>query len=191
MKKVAIILLFLITTFSVQELKAQWYLGGTFDVGVEGITYSNYTVINLYFAPDFGYSFNSRWSVGNAFQFQYKTKPIVTRQNSIAYDKEYVYGIAPYFRYAFFNKEKLNLFIDGLININHHQYSGYSHGDIMVGAWSFCLGARTGVEYQFTDHFKMDVRLSAIAFRYNTKKTYSIGLHLNDLSLGMGFYYVF
>ena len=55
MKKVAIILLFFITTFSVQELKAQWYLGGTFDVGVEGITYYNYTVINLYFAPDFGY----------------------------------------------------------------------------------------------------------------------------------------
>ena len=193
MKKVAIILLFFTTTFSVQELKAQWYLGGNLDFGIES-PFSDYTTLNLVLSPDFGYSFNSRWSVGGAILFQYK---YTKSQKGAMYpadetSSEYIYGISPYFRYAFFNREKLKLFIDGLVNVNYHRYYWKYNSDITpFNAWSFCLGARTGVEYQFTDHFKMDVRLSAIAFRYNTKKTYSIGLHLNDLSLGMGFYYVF
>ncbi|MBO4581360.1 MAG: outer membrane beta-barrel protein [Bacteroidales bacterium] len=191
MKKIAIVLLFMITTCSVKELQAQWYLGGNLDFGVES-RFSDYKTLNLVFSPDFGYSFNSQWSLGGAFLFQYKYTKFPTSLIYITPEisSEYVYGIAPYFRYGFFNREKLKLFIDGLIYVNRHLYSD-SSSDIMRGAWSFCVGARIGAEYRFTDHFKMDVKLSAVAFRYNTQKTYSIGLHLNDLSLGMGFYYVF
>ena len=101
MKKVAIILLFFITTFSVQELKAQWYLGG----GVSAWYNGNYQELQVGCSPEFGYGFNEHWSVGGSVKFNYRYRTFNDPISGEEWHTQNWYVLAnPYFRYAFLPK---------------------------------------------------------------------------------------
>lgn len=178
MKKVAIILLFFITTFSVHELKAQWYLGG----GVSAWYNGNYQELQVGCSPEFGYGFNEHWSVGGSIKFNYRchTKYIELSSGEL-YRPQYWYVLAnPYFRYAFFTKNNWSLFMDVELGL------GYCYTGFMIST-----GVRPGVSYTFNEHFRLVGHFGWLGIEKQGIIPLNGGLRFNDGKMGLSFFYVF
>ena len=122
MKKIIIVLLAAAASFtaankaSAQE-KGLWIGGklGYWHDKTEGVTTDSFSI-----APEAGYDFNKRWSVGVALGYEY----LKVKDGGSAN----VFTASPYARYKYYNKGILSLFLDGGVGFACCDHEGFQAG---------------------------------------------------------------
>lgn len=166
-----------------QSVKAQWYLGGGISAWYETYSYGEKSKHAISVTPEFGYSFNSHWSVGGLVTLSYEETHSNTwtiygeKMISRTYKSKYV--VNPYFRYSFFNANNFSMFIECNLGLG-------VYGNAFYGS----LGVSPGISYTFCEHFRMTAHFGWLGGELNEYKS-TLGLKFNDGHLGFSFFYVF
>ena len=108
MKKIILVVL---TSLLVTASKAQFYVGGSFGIGLVK-QYGNEKETTYKIIPEFGYSINKDWSVGLALGYK-KGSCLVGKSYYGQNVESKAIGIQPYVRYAPLHISIVDIFIDG------------------------------------------------------------------------------
>jgi len=177
----------LVMAASVTAGKAQFYVGGSLGFWHSGEKTS------FGISPDAGYSFNNRWAAGLAVGFDYwMDRPV----HSIFFRQDVIdFYAAPYARFNYFSKEKVKLFLDGVVGISTATYKTDNPNFDIQGRkytdWGWQVIIRPGIAINLTDHFCLVGTFGTLGYRNDYRNTTDgFGLDLHN-SLGSGFYYSF
>ena len=153
---------------AILPMRAQWYIGGGFHFTENNAISANH------FSPDFGYSFNPRWTIGTAFSYQNK-KYTYLNASSVSFSKtEEHWFLSPYIRYSFYQNDRLSLFVDATMDLKLNGFDAYSYG------------LRPGLSYGLSDHF------TAVAtFGFVGNKAHLWTADFQPSSLNFSLFYVF
>lgn len=175
------LILSLLVVFAAIAANAQVYLGGSLAFTHDDEASESVNTFKL--APEVGYSFNDRWSVGGELAFIHHSYE--------HHDNHNAFAIAPYARYNFYNKGIVSLFIEGGMGFSTHQYDDSDHS-----VNGFEIGLKPGIALNINDHFRFFTKYGFFGYRddyaaagVGTDST--SGLDLSTKSLSFGFYYVF
>lgn len=179
MKKFFVLtVIILIGLFVVNTAKAQnsgWWLGGKVgywhDKADNGSKTDHFSI-----APEFGYDFNARWSLGASLGYE----ALNTKLNGDK-DNNNVFIIAPYARYKYYNSGILTLFVDGGF--------GIAAGD----ADGFQIGVSPGLAVKITDRFSFLTSVGYLGYKKDhfNNGGEGFGLSLASSDLKFGFFYSF
>ena len=184
MKKLFLIVLVL--AVSATATKAQFYIGGSLGFWHE----KENTSFGI--SPEVGYSFNNRWTAGLAIGFDYA---VYTPALSNLYRSEVInFYAAPYARFHYFSKDKIKLFLDGVVGISTSTTETNNPSLPIEERKSTDLGfqivIRPGIAINLTDHFSLMGTFGVLGYRYNYRDSNGWGLNLRN-ALSLGFYYSF
>ena len=175
MKKVFMMAIMAIVAISAS---AQAYVGGSIgftNVKVDGHDDSQNT---LTIAPEVGYTLSDDWAIGAALGFTYYKEG----DASVT-----AFEVSPYVRYTAIHADRVNFFLDGVVNFNTAKPKG---GDAQNG-WG--IGIKPGVAFKVNDNVSLVAHVGFLGYedshKIDGKKKFGIGLDGNDFSLG--FYYNF
>lgn len=179
MKKLLLLAAFALASISAS---AQFYYGG--QVGFSRNATDNITTVTI--APEVGYSFNDKWSVGGVLDYDYYYH---------SGSDTNVFEISPYARYTYaaVASDKLKFFVDGGVGFGVQKTKGYDAGFV------YHIGFRPGLSYSFNDHYSIVAHIGQLGWEGATDKatgaygrknkfTWNI-FDWNDLMFG--FYYTF
>ena len=147
MKKIIIVLLAAAASFtaadkaSAQE-KGLWIGGklGYWHDKTEGVTTDSFSI-----APEAGYDFNKRWSVGVALGYEY----LKVKDGGSAN----VFTASPYARYKYYNKGILSLFLDGGVGFACCDHEGFQ------------AGITPGLSVKINEHFSFLTQVGFLGYR--------------------------
>jgi len=169
--------------------KAQFYIGGGL-----GFWHKKEHSTTFNISPDAGYSFNDRWAVGltvgfDALMYSKKGNWGYIDENGEFYYRtpKNIFGFyaAPYARFSYFSKDRVKLFLDGVVGISTEMKKDYDPD------FGFQVIVRPGIAINLTDHFSLVGTFGALGWRHNYRNTNSgFGFDFHN-SLGFGFYYSF
>ena len=176
MKKIIIVLLAAAASFtaankaSAQE-KGLWIGGklGYWHDKTEGVKTDSFSI-----APEAGYDFNKRWSVGVALGYEY----LKVKDGGSAN----VFTASPYARYKYYNKGILSLFLDGGVGFACCDHEGFQ------------AGITPGLSVKINEHFSFLTQVGFLGYRkdyFNGGSGEAFGLKLSSSDLKFGFYYKF
>ena len=160
MKKILLLFLFIIATMSV---KAQgWYAGGELSIWRnKDVKSTDFTI-----APDFGYSFNDKWSAGAKLGFYHESKP---KMSSLTIDA--------YVRLTYYHKGMVSLYTDGGAGLGTIDADGYQ------------VGIVPGIALSLNDHFSILASFGYLGYRDKYLGENGFGFHTKSSDLKFGFYY--
>ena len=176
MKKIIIVLLAAAASFtaadkaSAQE-KGLWIGGklGYWHDKTEGVKTDSFSI-----APEAGYDFNKRWSVGVALGYEY----LKVKDGGSAN----VFTASPYARYKYYNKGILSLFLDGGVGFACCDHEGFQ------------AGITPGLSVKINEHFSFLTQVGFLGYRkdyFSGGSGEAFGLKLYSSDLKFGFYYKF
>ena len=178
---------------SVTAAKAQFYVGGSlgfwhdpkkstsYDTSYEIITIHSKST-SFWIEPDAGYSFNERWTVGLSIGFQFIRYSDTWSDGAYENENEISFYVSPYARFNYFSKDKIKLFLDGVVGVS---------AENAAESFGFQVIIRPGIAIHLTEHFSLVGTFGALGYRQNYRYTRDgFGLDLSN-SLGFGFYYSF
>jgi len=147
MKKIIIVLLAAAASFtaankaSAQE-KGLWIGGklGYWHDKTEGVKTDSFSI-----APEAGYDFNKRWSVGVALGYEY----LKVKDGGSAN----VFTASPYARYKYYNKGILSLFLDGGVGFACCDHEGFQ------------AGITPGLSVKINEHFSFLTQVGFLGYR--------------------------
>ena len=168
MKKIIIVLLAAAASFtaankaSAQE-KGLWIGGklGYWHDKTEGVKTDSFSI-----APEAGYDFNKRWSVGVALGYEY----LKVKDGGSAN----VFTASPYARYKYYNKGILSLFLDGGVGFACCDHEGFQ------------AGITPGLSVKINEHFSFLTQVGFLGYRkdyFNGGSGEAFGLKLSSSDL--------
>ena len=171
MKKIIIVLLAAAASFtaankaSAQE-KGLWIGGklGYWHDKTEGVKTDSFSI-----APEAGYDFNKRWSVGVALGYEY----LKVKDGGSAN----VFTASPYARYKYYNKGILSLFLDGGVGFACCDHEGFQ------------AGITPGLSVKINEHFSFLTQVGFLGYRkdyFNGGSGEAFGLKLSSSDLKFG-----
>ena len=135
----------------------------------EGVKTDSFSI-----APEAGYDFNKRWSVGVALGYEY----LKVKDGGSAN----VFTASPYARYKYYNKGILSLFLDGGVGFACCDHEGFQ------------AGITPGLSVKINEHFSFLTQVGFLGYRkdyFNGGSGEAFGLKLSSSDLKFGFYYKF
>lgn len=159
-----IILMFICLVAAITANAQGWYLGG--EIGVwrdKGVESTNFSIV-----PDFGYSFNDKWSVGAKLGFNHVSEPKVSTLT-----------IDAYARYTYYSKGMVSLYADAGAGIG------------TIDADGFQAGITPGIALKLNEHFSILATLGYLGYRDEYMEEDGFGFHMKSSDLKFGFYYSF
>jgi hypothetical protein len=178
-----------VLTASMAAAKAQFYIGGGL-----GFWYEKEYRTTFNISPEAGYSFNDRWTAGLAVGFDAIIYSDAGKTTITVIDGEiythtvrnnYLFYVTPYARFNYFSKDRIKLFLDGVVGVSTEIHSGHDPD------WGFQIIIQPGISINLTEHFRLVGIFGTLGWRYNYRNTNNgLGLDLRN-SLRLGFYYSF
>ncbi len=174
-----------------EMIVTRFYVGGAI-----GFTTNSYDgkrqSSTLKFSPEFGYNINNKMSVGLALGYNRITNKRNVSDGTIDLHTT-TFSFSPYFRYAFYRDNKVNIFCDAgftYSNSNEENYEASKKYDYKVNG--FEIGLYPGISYRISSKFSLVAHLGSLAYRSskpdteNGKSTSRFGLSLaNGTSFGL------
>lgn len=179
MKKLFVMAVMAIAAMSASA--ADWYTGGqiTFGRTTESISGTKTTQVTI--LPELGYNINDRVAIGSSLGINYR------KQGG---EEKTVFKVNPYLRYNYFKYQRVNLFVDGGVDVG----MGKADGDFAV---EYGIGLRPGVTFNINDKFSLVAHVGFLGYQSgnNAAKRNGApenwGFDLNTNNLLLGFYYNF
>lgn len=119
--------------------------------------------------PEIGYHINKHWAIGIEFSY--------------ASDHSKSYSIAPFVRWSFVQKDRISLFIDGVIGYCDRRSDG---GTSSGSEW----GLKPGISWEATKHIRLLAKTGFLGYRNHYRvigETFDgFGLDLSSRNLILG-----
>lgn len=174
----------LIAAMAVASLAASatdWYTGGqvTFGRTTESVSGKKTTQVTI--LPELGYNLTDHVAVGTTLGLTYK--------DSDGHEMT-TFGLSPYIRYNYLKTERVDLFIDGGVDLA----MGRANGSF---ALTYGIGLRPGIVYHLNDKFSLVAHVGFLGYQSGNKPARhngapeNWGLDLNTNNLMFGFSYNF
>lgn len=179
MKKLFIMAVMAIAAMSASA--ADWYTGGQVTFGRTTQSASNLKTTQVTVLPELGYNISDRVSIGSSLGVSYR---------KAGDEEKTVFKLNPYIRYNYFKYNRVDLFVDGGVDLG----MGSAHGDFAV---EFGVGLRPGVAFHLNDKFSLVAHVGFLGYQggntaaKNNGAPENWGLDLNTNNLMFGFYYNF
>ena len=136
---------------------AQWYVGGTAGLSINAPKNES-TVFGLTIAPEGGYAFNDKMSVGAMIELTSSSADKISDTN---------FRVSPYFRYTFLQVGALNFFADGILSIGSETIKNSEYDKSASGtAW----GINIAPGFRINAIGNLDIVSRFITFGYNGTK---------------------
>lgn len=159
----------------------EWHAGGA--LGAWRNSTDNTTSVTI--KPEISYSITPRWLAGMTFGYQYLYSGGEKNSSLI---------IDPYARYYYFKENKVNLFVDGGVDIalGRTRYNGAKSKT----SAAFGIGLRPGVDLAISKRFSLVAHFGFLGYKGANKAAQAGGFKKGfgfDFSNGVdfGFYYNF
>lgn len=161
--------------------QTKWYAGGQVTFGrttesVSGLKTTQVTVL-----PEVGYNLTDNFAIGGIAGVSYR---------KAGSEDKTVFKVSPYARYTYFTSGKVNLFVDGGVDLG----IGGAHGSTAV---EYGIGFRPGVSFNISDKFSLVAHVGFLGYQSgnnaakNNGAPENWGLDLNSNNIMFGFYYNF
>lgn len=181
MKKLLFIALMAVATLGASAQSSKWFAGGQVTFGrtteePSGVKSTQVTVL-----PELGYNLTDKFAVGAQVGVQYRKS---------SGEEKTVFEVNPYARYTYFKYERVNLFVDGGVDLG----IGRADGSTAV---QFGIGFRPGVAFNINDKFSLVAHVGFLGYQggnraaKNNGAPENWGLNLNSNNIMFGFYYNF
>ena len=160
-------------------MNAQGYIGG--GIGLQSTSHDGNTNTTIKLMPEVGYNLNDSWALGIALGYG---------EVKAGDDKDKVFTVNPYARYTFAKFDKVNLFVDGVVDYTHTDFAGDKNN-------TFAVGLKPGVAVNLNEKLSFVAHVGFLGYEnskddYDGAKavnTFGVALDGNDLSFGV--YYNF
>lgn len=181
MKKILLLAVAAVMALGASAQTNKWYAGGQVTFGrtteqPSGVKSTQVTVL-----PELGYNMTDNFGVGAQVGVQYRKS---------GGEEKTVFQINPYARYTYLKYERVNLFVDGGVDLG----IGSAHGSTAV---QFGLGFRPGVSFNINDKFSLVAHVGFLGYQGGNRAAKdngapeNWGLNLNSNNIMFGFYYNF
>ncbi len=136
--------------------------------------------IRLTIAPEFGYAFNSHWTVAGAVGYTYEGQEGYTENG---------FFFAPYARWTYFSKGILGLHVDGGlgVSVTSSKYEAMEANRVV----GFEAGFRPGLSIQVTERFSVVGHVGFLGYRDDYLGSSVSGFALSGKDFGVSLYYSF
>lgn len=179
MKKLLFIALMAVSTLAASA--SDWYTGGqvTFGRTTESVSGQKTTQVTI--LPELGYNLTDCVAVGSTLGLKY---------TDTAGHKLTTFGLSPYLRYNYLTSDRVDLFVDGGVDLA----MGRANGSFAV---TYGIGFRPGVTFHVNDRFSLVAHVGFLGYQSGNKPARhngaaeNWGLDLNTNNLMLGFYYNF
>lgn len=171
MKKIFLMALFAIVAVGAN---AQFYLGGSLNVGTQSIKVNDgdsYNTTTFALTPELGYNITPVFAVGTELGFGYaKTED---------HDAINTWTVAPYFRFNFAELGRnVKLFADAVF-----EYDWISQGSVDTDG--FLVGIRPGISVALNSHWNIIGKTMLFSYsKYDEVKTTTFAIQPSKVSLG-------
>lgn len=179
MKKFILIAFAAIMGLSATAQDSKWYLGGQLTVGgakVEDVSATEITVL-----PEIGYNVSENVSIGVQLGVDWI---------KVEDDKQTTWQVNPYVRYNYFKSERVNLFVDGGVDLGFGKVADET-------ALQYGVGFRPGVEFCLNEKFSLVAHVGFLGYQGANDNAKAMGspekwgLDLSTNNLMFGFYFKF
>ena len=169
-----------VLAFAAISASAQVYVGGS--LGFTRDASVNQTTFTL--APEVGYSFNEKWTLGGVLDYTYKYNRGIDSNK---------FSLSPYARYTYARvaNDQLSFFVDGGFGIGIVERKGDDSGTL------FNIGFKPGLAYSFNDHCSIVAHVGFFGYEAASDNAEAYGYHnkfsfdFSSMNLNFGFYYTF
>ncbi len=176
--------LFIIATMAIAAISASaadWYTGGqlTFGRTTESLTGNKTTQVTI--LPELGYNINDHWAVGSTLGIKYRKS---------GGEERTVFQVNPYLRYTYFKYQKLDLFVDGGVDLG----MGRADGSF---ALEYGIGFKPGIAFHINDKFSLVAHVGFLGYQSGNNPAKhngapeNWGFNLDSTNILFGFYYNF
>lgn len=158
-----------------------WYTGGQVTFGrttssSSGVKSTQFTIL-----PEIGYNLTSKVAIGSVLGVSYR---------KAGSQEKTVVQVNPYIRYTYLTAGKVNLFVDGGVDLGMGRASGHF-------AMQYGIGLRPGVALNLNQKFSLVAHVGFLGYQGGNRPAKrngapeNWGLDLNSNNLMFGFYYHF
>lgn len=161
--------------------QTKWYAGGQVTFGRTTESASGVKTTQVTVLPELGYNITNRVSVGTVVGVSYRKQ---------GHEEKTVFEVNPYLRYNYLKFSKVNLFIDGGVDLG----IGGAHGKCAV---EYGIGLRPGIELNLNQKLSLVAHVGFLGYESGNKAARdngcpeNWGLNLNSNNLMFGVYYKF
>lgn len=181
MKKILLLALAAVMGLGASAQDSKWYAGGQLTFGrttesASGVKSTQVTVL-----PELGYNMTDNFAVGAQVGVQYRKS---------GGEEKTVFQVNPYARYTYYKFERVNLFVDGGVDLG----IGRADGSTAV---QYGIGFRPGVSFNINDKFSLVAHVGFLGYQGGNRPAKrngapeNWGLNLNSNNIMFGFYYNF
>lgn len=181
MKKFLLLAVAAVMSLGMSAQSSKWYAGGQVTFGrttesASGVKSTQVTVL-----PEVGYNLTQKFSVGTVLGVSYRKS---------GGEEKTVFKVNPYARYTCFSYEKVDLFVDGVVDFGIGRALGHT-------AVEYGIGFRPGVALNLNQKFSLVAHVGFLGYQGGNRPakhngaTENWGLDLNSNNLMFGFYYHF
>ena len=181
MKKFLLMAVMAIMTLGASAQSSKWYAGGQVTFGrttesASGVKSTQVTVL-----PEVGYNLTDNFAVGSVLGVSYRKS---------GGEEKTVFKVSPYARYTYFSSGKVNLFVDGGVDLG----IGRAHGSTAV---EYGIGFRPGISFDLNEKFSLVAHVGFLGYQGGNHAAKengapeNWGLDLNSNNIMFGLYYNF
>lgn len=181
MKKFLLLALVAVMGLGASAQDSKWYAGGQLTFGrttqsASGVKSTQVTVL-----PEVGYNVSDNFAVGAVAGVSYRKS---------GGEEKTVFKVNPYARYTYYSYDRVNLFVDGGVDLG----IGRADGSTAV---EYGIGLRPGVSFSINDKFSLVAHVGFLGYQGGNKPAKrngapeNWGLDLNSNNIMFGFYYNF
>lgn len=175
-------LLIAVTAFAALSASAtDWYAGGQVTFGRTTESLSNTKSTQVTILPELGYNISDRISIGSSLGINYR---------KTGGEEKTVFQVNPYIRYAYFKYDRIDLFVDGGVDLG----MGRADGDFAI---QYGIGLRPGVTFHINDKFSLVAHVGFLGYQSGNNPAKhngapeNWGIDLSTNNILFGFYYNF
>lgn len=168
-------------TFGSNAQSNKWYAGGQLTFGKTTESASGLKTTQVTVLPEVGYNLTDNFAVGAQLGVQYR------KANG---EEKTVFQVNPYARYTYYKYERVNLFVDGGVDLGIGRADGKT-------AVQYGIGLRPGVSFNINDKFSLVAHVGFVGYQggNNAAKHNGApenwGINFNTNNIMFGFYYNF
>ncbi len=181
MKKVLFLAIMAIMAIGASAQSGDWYAGGQLTFGrttesASGVKSTQVTVL-----PELGYNLTDRFAVGTKVGVSYR---------KAGGEEKTVFQVNPYARYTYYRYERVNLFVDGGVDLGIGRAGGST-------AVELGIGFRPGVSFDINDKFSLVAHIGFLGYQGGNHAAKANGapenwgLNFDTNNIMFGFYYNF
>ena len=193
MKKLFIVLIFVVGTTICAQAQKQIYAGGSFGLdfgGNKGQSSKGPSFGFFYLSPMAGYCLFDKLSVGTQLTLGFGSNNSRNESSNGSYKKRaFLWGFAPFGRYTLIEVGKLSLLAEGRISIQGASTKQGYKGDMSKGpsVTEFSITAMPLLTFGFTPKLNLEAHFNLFRFGFGVATTkYSGGGKSTDSFFGMG-----